>query len=204
MHTTAFEQLREVIRSRHTTKATAMNGKSIPDGQIQQLMELADWAPTHGRTEPWRFFIFGSEALKQFGQLHADLYWSHTPEEKRTKAKYNKLIDSAQQASHLIILVMKRSQGGKIPEAEEMAAVAAAAENMLLGATVLGLAVIWSTGGMTYHPSLKKKLGLQEEDRIMGLIYLGYSDEPEKERKRHIPLEEKMVWVKAEDIIMEK
>jgi nitroreductase len=81
-----------------------------------------------------------------------------------------------------------------------MAAVAAAAQNMLLGAAALGIAVIWSTGGMTYHPSLKESLGLDEHDRVMGLIYLGYSDEPEKERKRHIPLEDKAVWVKAEDV----
>jgi nitroreductase len=200
MHTTSFEQISKVIRSRHTTKAAAMNGKAIPDNQVRQLLELADWAPTHGKTEPWRFFVYGGNALKRFGQLHAELYLSCTAEEKRTKAKYDKLIYSAQQASHLVILVMKRSREGKIPEAEEMAAVAAAAQNILLGATALGLAVIWSTGGMTYHPSLKKVLKLDEEDRVMGLIYLGYSNEAEKERKRHIPLEEKTVWVKAEDV----
>jgi nitroreductase len=196
MQTNSFQQITDIIRNRHTTKAAAMNGQIIPDRQVQQLMELADWAPTHGKTEPWRFFIFGGEALKQFGRLHADLYWSDTDEDKRTRIKYDKLILSANKASHLIITVMKRSIGAKIPALEEMAAVAAAAQNILLGATALGIASIWSTGGMTYHPSLKKYLGIGEEDKIMGLLYLGYEDEPGRERKRQISLEEKVIWVK--------
>jgi len=196
MDTTSFEQIRAVISSRRTTKAVAMNKREIPDTQIQQIVALADWAPTHGQTEPWRFFIFGGDALKQFGQVHADLYWSHTDEEKRTRAKYDKLIASANHASHLIISVMKRDVNMKIPASEERSAVAAAIQNILLGATALGIASFWSTGGMTYHPALKEYLQLAEEDNVMGLLYLGYTDEPVKRGKRSIPLEEKVVWIK--------
>lgn len=171
-----------------------MNGREIPDEHIKNLLALADWAPTHGHTEPWRFFVFGGDALKQFGQFHADLYWNETPQEKRTQAKYDKLIQSANKASHLLIAAMKRSLSSRIPAIEERAAVAASIQNILLGATALGIASFWSSGGMTYHPQLKTHLELDEEDSIIGLIYMGYTDEPDKKRKRNIPLEEKVFW----------
>lgn len=191
-----FYQVSTIIKDRHTTKAVAMNGGEISQEQIQKLVELADWAPTHGHTEPWRFFIFGGDALKQFGKLHAEIYWSHTNEEKRKQAKYDKLLRSAQQASHLIITVMKRSMDSKIPAWEERSAVSAAIQNILLGATALGISTFWSTGGMTYHPELKDYLKLAEEDQIIGLLYLGYSDGPAKKRRRKIPLDEKVIWMK--------
>ena len=171
-----------------------MNGREIPDAQISQLLELADWAPTHGHTEPWRFYIYAGKNLKQFGEAHAAMYWAQTEEENRAQAKYDKLVQSARQASHLIITVLKRDPRGKIPETEELSAVSAAIQNMLLGATALGIASFWSTGGMTYHPAMKAHLSLEENDRIVGLLYLGYSDEPDKKRSRKIPLAEKTVW----------
>lgn len=194
MDTPSFEQLRAVIRSRRTTKAVAMNGREIPDAQILQLLELADWAPTHGHNEPWRFYIYGGKQLKRFGQLHGELYWKHTEETKRSDAKRDKLVESARLASHLVITVLHRNAEGRIPESEDLSAVSAAMQNMLLGATALGIASFWSTGGMTYHPAMNALLGLEASDKIVGLLYLGYSDEPDRKRTRRVPLSEKTFW----------
>jgi nitroreductase len=194
MDTPAFEQLRAVIRSRRTTKAVAMNGREIPDAEILQLLELADWAPTHGHNEPWRFYIYAGKQLKRFGQLHGELYWTHTEESKRSEAKRDKLIESARLASHLVITVLHRDPEGRIPESEDLSAVSAAMQNMLLGATALGIASFWNTGGMTYHPAMKALLGLGDADRVVGLLYLGYSDEPDRKRTRRVPLTEKTFW----------
>lgn len=197
MSLNSFEHISAVIRNRHTTKAVAMNGQVIPDVQVRELIKLADLAPNHGQTEPWRFFIFKGKALNTFGKMHADLYWSHTVTEKRIQAKYDKLLQSAYKASHLIIVVMKRSHNTKIPEWEERSAVSAAVQNILLGATALNISSFWSTGGMTYHSELKKYLGLSEEDQVIGLLYLGYTNNTSiKKRKRSITLDKKMIWVK--------
>lgn len=171
-----------------------MNGKIIPDEQIKKLIELADWAPTHGRTEPWRFFVYTGAALKQFAIAHADIYWQHTPEDKRTTTAFENLQHTTDNVSHLIIATMKRGTNPKIPKLEEIAATSAAMDNILLGATALGISSFWSTGGMTHHPALKEHLQLSEEDLVMGLIYLGYSDEAAKEGKRQVPVTEKAIW----------
>ena len=172
-----------------------MNGQVIPDETINNLLELAHWAPTHGRTEPWCFFVYGGAALKEFGKTHADLYWQHTPEDKRQEATREKLEHNVDKASHLVIAVMKRGENVKIPRMEEIAAASAAVQNVLLGASALGIASFWSTGGMSHTEGLKEHLGLGAEDMVLGLIYLGHTDEPAKEGVRNSQIAEKVKWL---------
>jgi nitroreductase len=172
-----------------------MNGQKIGADELQQILELAHWAPTHGRTEPWHFFVYEGAALKQFGQTHATLYWENTAEEKRNEASRDKLIDAIEKASQLLIAVMKRGSNPKIPAIEEVAASCAAIQNILLGATALGIASFWNSGGMTHHPALKEHLGLAADDVVLGLIYLGYSDEA-KEGKRNTAIGDKVTMMR--------
>lgn len=189
-----FEQFNEIVTRRRTVKPGQMNGRIIPEQDIKDIIATADWAPTHGRTEPWRFFVLTGENLKKFCAHHAELYWANTDEALRTETKRASLSSMGDKASHLVITVMRRTPDTKIIVEEEYAAVAAATENMLLGATAKGIASFWSTGGMTHHPAMKMYLGLTENDLVMGLIYLGYSEE-QKEGTRKIPLNDKIIWV---------
>jgi nitroreductase len=190
-----FEQLASIIKNRRSVSYTKMNGKVIPAETVNELLSLADWAPTHGRTEPWRFFVYGGMAKKEFGVAHADLYWKNTAEDKRQEATFEKLMHNVDNASHLIIAVMKRGENAKIPQLEEIAAASTAIQNILLGATALGISSFWSTGGMTHSHALKEYLHLGADDIIMGLIFLGYSDEPIKEGIRNIAISEKVKWL---------
>ena len=88
---------------------------------------------------------------------------------------------------------MQRGTNPKIPVLEEIAATAAAIENVLLGATAAGVASFWSTGGMTHKQPMKDFLQLNEEDVVIGIIYLGYSDET-FEGKRATHMEDKITW----------
>ncbi len=171
-----------------------MNGKVINTTIIRQLLELANWAPTHGTTEPWRFNVYEKAAKQQFCEDHAALYKKHTPEEKFTSAKYEKIRHQGDMVSHIVLVYMKRSAGKSIPVQEEYAAVCAAIQNILLGAASLGIAVLWSTGGMTHHPAMKDYLGLEAEDQLAGIVYMGYTDLPVKEGKRNTPVTEKTLW----------
>ena len=189
-----FEQFKEIVTRRRTVKPAQMNGQLIPEQDLKDIIATADWAPTHGRTEPWRFFVLTGDNLKKFCEHHAELYWANTDEALRTETKRESLSKMGDKASHLVITVMRRTPDTKIIVEEEYAAVAAATENMLLGATAKGIASFWSTGGMTHHPAMKMYLGLTENDLVMGLIYLGYSDE-QKEGSRKIPLVDKIIWV---------
>lgn len=189
----AFSTLERVIEGRRSTKPAAMNGKKIEDGVIRQLLELANWAPTHANTEPWGFVVYSGEAVKGFCHQHAELYRKATPPEKFTQAKYEKQQHNGDKASHLIAVYMKRGDNPNITVLEEICAAAAAVQNILLGAEALGIAVLWSTGGAVMHPVMKDFLGLGPEDVVLGLLYMGYTDELVKPGKRE-PVEEKTTW----------
>ena len=191
---TNFETLQHIIKNRRSSKPALMNGRKIDDKIISELLELSDWAPTHGHTEPWRFVIYGGEKVKQFCNDHAELYKANTSAEKFMTANYEKLKHQGDNLSHIILVYTKRGDNPKIPVLEEIAATSCAVQNFLLGATTLNIAVLWGSGGMTHHHAMKNYLGLAAEDIVMGILYLGYTDEPAKEGKRIVSLTEKVTW----------
>jgi nitroreductase len=188
--------LAQVIRLRRTTKPDKMNGGIIEDKDIHELLSLADWAPTHARTEPWRFVVYDNSKVRDFTKQHAELYKENTSPEAFTQLKYDNIVNLGNNVSHVIVAWMKRIPNHKIPEIEEVAATAGAIQNLLLGAASKGIAAFWSTSGMAHHPAFRAFLKLEEEDRVMGIIYLGYADQALREGTRMIPLSEKIQWVK--------
>lgn len=189
-----FNTLLSIIQNRRSTKPADMNGKKIDNSLIQQLLQAADWAPTHGKTEPWRFMVYEDIAKQNFCAGHANLYKINTGPEKFNHGKYDKLLHMGDTVSHIIVVYVKRTLSHSIPAIEEIAAVAAATEHILLAAEALHIAALWSTGGMAHHPSLKNFLQLGEEDIVMGLLYMGYTDLPAKDGRRSISLDDKVSW----------
>ncbi|WP_162427086.1 nitroreductase family protein [Pontibacter pudoricolor] len=190
-----FSTISRVIRTRRTTKPPKLNGQKIPDEQVNQLLELADWAPTHGHTEPWRFKVYAGAKIAQFCRQHAELYKQETPEDIYKPEKYEKLLHMGDKASHVIVAYMRRGDLPKIPVLEEIAATSCAIQNLLLGATALGIASYWGSGGMAYHPAMKEMLQLREADIVLGILYLGYADDSAHEGKRTTLLSEKVEWM---------
>jgi len=190
-----FAVLENIIKTRRTVKPAKMNGRLVPDETVQKLLELADWAPTHKHTEPWRFIVHSGSKAREFVSAHAELYRKSVAEEKFNNEKYQKILGNGNNLSHLVVCVMKRDPDKRVPELEEISAAAAAVQNLLLAATAMDIASFWSTGGMTHTDDMKEYLELNMDDMVMGLIYLGYTDHS-YEGKRVIPMEEKVKWIK--------
>jgi nitroreductase len=189
-----YSLISEIITQRRTLKPQLMNGVKIEDEVINQIIQLADWAPTHGRTEPWRFFVFSKEKVQKFCLEHAQMHRLAHPE-RSTEDVFHKLKSMGDKASHVIIVAMSRGHLPKIPVIEEIAATSAAIQNMLLVSESLNIATYWGTGGSIHHPEMKEYLGLGEHDHVMGALYLGYSDTPKKAGLRNIPMGKKVKWL---------
>ncbi len=188
-----FDTIKQNILNRRTIKPALMNGRKIPDEQIMELLKLADWAPTHAHTEPWFFYVFAGDKVKGFCLQHAELYRQTTPTDKFSEGTFDKLKQNGDFASHLIIACSKRGPLVKIPVIEEIAATSCAIQNLLLGASALNIAAYWGSGGLTHQPQMKQLLNLKEEDQVLGMLYLGYTDvKPSGIRK--VPLESKISW----------
>jgi len=190
-----FEVLQQIIVNRRSAKPATMNGKKIEDAAIHRLLQLANWAPTHGVTEPWRFIVYSGDAVQEFCYNHAEIYKRETPADKFNSIKYEKQKHTGDMVSHIIAVYMKRGANPNIPALEEICATAAAVENILLGAETLGIAVLWSTGGVVHNDAMKEFLDLNEEDIMIGLLYMGYTDEVTRDGRR-TPAEDKITWKK--------
>lgn len=159
---------------------------------LEQLLENANWAPTHRLTEPWRFHVFHSpESRQQLANYLTEHYRRNTPPEAFSEEKMRKMAENPLRAGAVIAIVMHRDPQESVPEFEEIASVAMAVQNMWLTCTELGLGCYWSTPKAALEAS--EFLGLQPNERCLGFFYLGWHNAPDLPGKRR-PIEEKVVW----------
>ena len=114
-----------LIRSRRTVKPADMDaGRAVDHALLMELLENANWAPTHGLTEPWRFRVFTDAARARLAGEMQRIYREITTPETFREDKYAKLGKNPLLAPVIIVAVMERHGGDKIPEIEEIEAVA--------------------------------------------------------------------------------
>lgn len=190
-----INMLETTIRTRRSIKPEMYNDQTVDDAIVQAMLDSAQWAPTHARTEPWRFVVFAGKGIQEFAHFQAALYKRITPEDQFNALKYEKMISTPLKASHVVLIGMKRQETEKLPHWEEVAAVSCAVQNILLTAHAYGIGAYWSTGGMTAHPEMRTFLGLGEKDQCMGMLYIGNYSAHAPEGKR-TGMEDKVRWVR--------
>ncbi len=187
-------QLNHLIRHRRSAFPQQYTGETVERSVIAQILENATWAPTHARTEPWRFFVFSGDSLKQLADNQAELYKKHTPPTLFEQAKYDKMLANPLKASHIIAICMKRHHKQIVPEIEEIEAGACAVQNMYLTTAAYGLGAYWASGGMTYMEEAKELFGLGEHDKLLGFFYIGVLAQPSPDSTR-AAWQEKTTWL---------
>ena len=189
--------LNDLIKHRRNVKPKLFTGEIIPDSIVSTLLSSANWAPTHGYTEPWRFVVFSGKSISTLAVFQSELYKSSISTDFYNELKYEKLNNHPLLASHIIALVVEKSVGTKISLLEEIVATSCAIQNVLLSAASLNIAVHWTTGGMTYNDEMKSFLGFEDKDQVLGFLYLGKSPEHiNKEGRRLSTLADKVIWRK--------
>ncbi len=174
-----------VIKDRRSIAPKDFSDRKVRPDVVERLLENARWAPTHHMTQPWRFKVFMEENKEALAEALPQIYRKAVPEGSFKEGKMEKLRDKVQQSSVVIAICMARDPKERLPETEEVEAVACAVQNMHLTATAYGLGAYWSTGDPVYSDPMKEFLQLGEADRCLGLFYLGYPaiDWPKGQRK---------------------
>lgn len=188
-----LSEITELIKNRRTIYPEQFSTRKIHKEQIELLLNNAIWAPTHGNTQPWKFTVFTENSKTDLSDFLADLYLKKTPKELQDDNKLSKFLTRPQLSSAVIAVSLKRDLTHKIKEVEEIEAVACAIQNILLSATAYGIGSFWSTPKFIYEKETNEFLGLTEEDKCLGIIYLGYPtiDWPQHHRK---PIEYITEW----------
>ena len=110
------QDLSSLIAARRSIKPAEFTDRPVTDEIVWQMLENANWAPTHGMTEPWRFFVYSGDSRITLGQKLAEIYRQITPSESVKPDKAEKLVTNARTSSHLILIGMKRQAARKIPD----------------------------------------------------------------------------------------
>jgi nitroreductase len=168
----------EAIKTRRSMGL--VKDEPVPNDVIAKILEAGNWAPSHHRTEPWRFYVLTGAGRKPLGEALVKIAKENmeSPESEESKAKLEKTAGKPLRAPLIITVAVEPSDNPKVIEIEEYGAAYAAAQNMLLAAHALGLAGIWRTGKPCYHTSMNELFGLSDKGKVLGFLYFGY---PKKE-----------------------
>ena len=164
-----YRVLRRVVRDRRTNLRIDPD-RDIDHSILLDLCELACWAPNHKLTEPWRFAVVRGAARATLGELTARFQLaSGDDDEARLNKTRKKYLRSA-----VVLLIASARSSDEARRSEDRDAVASGVQNVLLGATALGINSYWGTGAITSAPAVKEFAGFGSEDTIVASVYLGW------------------------------
>jgi nitroreductase len=187
----------KVLEAIHSRSSIGKLSDQLPSReQIEQLLDAAIRAPNHHVTEPWRFFVVAGDARAELGDLMADLLAKtlDDPTADRAQNRLRQERSKPLRAPVLIIVAASPSREGKVIEAEEVTATAAAVQNILLTAHDMGLGAQWRTGGIAYDSSINRWLGLDDVDQVIAIVYLGHPAMSPRHSKRQ-PASDLTKWI---------
>ncbi len=180
----------DLIKNRRSVFPNQYNDRLIEKETLQKILEAANWAPTHRKTEPWRFKVLTGESKKRLGVFLSKKYQEIDPKPKQFKIK--KLQENPVRSAVVIAICMQRDPNESLPEWEELAATSMAVQNMWLYCAELGIGSYWSSPGLIKY--MDEFFDLQEGERCLGFFYMGYYDEEPPSVERG-PIDEKVEWL---------
>jgi nitroreductase len=149
-----MEEMAQLIRSRRTHKSFGPD--PVPRETVDELLELARWAPNHHRTNPWRFRVLGPETLARLKEAAGP---KEAPKLERAPT---------------LVVASALLSGEAERDEEDICATAAAIYAVLLAAHARGLAAYWRTPRVLRTKEGRAAIGLADEERFLGLIHLGF------------------------------
>ena len=184
----------DILKDRRSINLRDLRPDPIAPMCLEQMLEAANWAPSHGHTEPWRFTVFAGGARHTLGEVFAEAYRLVTPAERFDEAVMAFTRDRVLLAPVWISIGMEPDAVKKMPEWEEISAVAIAVHNMHLMAYSLGLGCKWSSGATSRHLHVAQFLGLQPPAQLLGFLYVGKPAKAWPTGQRR-PMADKVQWM---------
>jgi nitroreductase len=180
----------EAILTRHSIPKVKQD--PIPRKIIEKLLQAAVQAPNHYRVRPWRFVVLTGKSREALGEVLAQALKKQNPELPQTGMDVERA--KPLRAPVLIAVGVDKPADPRVLEIENVCAVAAAVENLLLAAHAEGLGAHWRTGSAARDPQVKKFLGFTPDQELISFIYLGYPDQVPVTGERP-SFEDRTIWM---------
>jgi nitroreductase len=184
--------VQEAITSRRSVPK--LRPDPVPRDVIEQMLEAAVWAPNHRLTEPWRFYVLQGDAKQRFAAIRRRHRAATFPDPGAPEA--HKALDRVYQdtvSTPALIAVTSHVTADMVQREEDFAATFMAIQNLMLSGVELGIGTYLRTGAILDDPELRELLSVEDDRRILGVVYVGYPQELPK--KRRTPAPERTVWL---------
>jgi nitroreductase len=180
----------EAIHDRHSQKKVKQD--PVPHEMIERLLDAAVQAPNHYKVRPWRFVVLMGKARERLGEVMAASLRERQPD--FPQEAFDKARTTPLQAPVVIAIGVEKPSEPKVLEIENICAVAAATENLLLAAHALGLGAKWRTGEWARDAKVKEFLGFASDQHIVSFVYIGYPEFVVEQPPRP-SFEDRTVWM---------
>ncbi len=177
-----FDAFSDLVRARRTHMFVD-TARPVAAELVDQLCALATWAPNHKQTWPWRFAALTGDARARLGAAFADdmeaRQFGDEGKRAKTRTKYTR--------TPTVLVVASAAHANPLFDLENRYAAAAGIQNLLLGATALGLASFWGSPPLADSAAALEVCGFDPTDQIVGVIYLGWQERTVEAPQRSAP-----------------
>jgi nitroreductase len=159
----------DIIRARRTSMLVDKE-RPVPNELIEELCELASWAPNHKRTWPWRFAAITGPAQLRFGDTVAEAmaaFGDEPAKVDKARTKYAR--------TPAVVVVGSTAGDSELRAAENRDATAAAIQNFMLAATARGLATYWGSCPKGANDPVAQFCGFEPDTAVVCIMYLGWA-----------------------------
>ncbi len=143
-----------------------------PRGDIlTNICKAALRAADHANLRPWRFLVIEGKAREALGQVFVAAAEQDDPD--LSQAQRQRIKEKPLRAPMILVAIAHCRDNLKVPGCEQLISTGAAVQNMITAAFAQSVGAYWRTGSMAYHPKVAEGLGLAENEKIVGFVYMG-------------------------------
>jgi nitroreductase len=162
----------ELLTGIETRSSAVRLGDPPPSrADLTRIIEAGMRAPDHGKLAPWRVVVIEGAARETLGRAMADALIRIRPDATENEIERERA--KAFRAPVIVALAAHVTKPHRIPESDQILAVAAAAQNMFLAAHALGYGAMWKTGAPAADAGVKQAIGFDPDDQVVAYLYLG-------------------------------
>lgn len=171
------------LSTRRSVKPDRLIAPGPSPNEVETMLKIASRVPDHKKLAPWRFIVIEGEARDRLGEIAAE---ACAAEDKEPPSPVRLATERGRIArAPLVIAVISHVVAHRsAPEWEQILSAGAACLNLCLAANAMGYGTSWVTEWIAYSGGVRAALGLAENERIAGFIYIGTPAEPPQERER--------------------
>ncbi|MDO6693672.1 NAD(P)H nitroreductase [Aliiglaciecola sp. 3_MG-2023] len=153
----------------HRRSQPRLKGPAPQGQQLETIMQAALRAPDHAGLTPWKFVVCQGRGLIKLGEIFEEAAINEGLDENQIQRAPQMPL----RAPMVIVAIAKYSEHPKVPWVEQVASASCAVHSMQMAAVAQGFGGVWRTGSYAQNEDVKCAFFLEEQDEIVGFLYLG-------------------------------